>query len=276
MLVKPPISIAKTVIKSLADLKVLTRKDVMRTIRQTIKDTNYAFPTSIQLWSAYRELLNEGLAKNEAIERALRVKDVRTDSGVAPITVLTKPYPCPGNCVYCPTEYRMPKSYISSEPAAARALSLEFDPYEQVQQRIRALERNGHTANKIELIIKGGTWSAYPKDYREWFITRCFEAANELGTTDPSLNLREGVTSETSGGELLHAQQINETAPYRIIGLTIETRPDHITSEEVIHLRELGVTRVELGLQIINDRVLKLTHRGTTVADAANAIALLK
>ncbi len=270
MLKKPPIEIAKTVIKSLANFDILTRKDVMMTIRKTIKNTNYAFPTSTQLWEAYRELLQEGFAKNENIERALRVKDVRTDSGVAPITVLTKPYPCPGNCVYCPTEYRMPKSYISSEPAAARALSLEFDPYEQVKQRVQALERNGHTANKIELIVKGGTWSAYPKDYREWFITRCFEAANELGNTP----LSKG--NNHTECDLENSQLINQTAAYRIIGLTIETRPDHITAEEVIHLRNLGVTRVELGLQIINDRILKLTGRGTTVADSANAIALLK
>jgi elongator complex protein 3 len=266
MLVKPPLEIAKAVINSLANFDAPTRKDVMKTIRKTIKDTNYAFPTSIQLWEAYRELCNEGLVKNEQIERALRVKDVRTDSGVAPITVLTKPYPCPGKCVYCPTEYRMPKSYISSEPAAARALSLEFDPYEQVKQRVEALERNGHTANKIELIVKGGTWSAYPQDYREWFITRCFDAANNLGSDNSSKEEKN----------LKEAQDCNETSTYRIIGLTIETRPDHITPEEVIHFRKLGVTRVELGLQIINDRVLALTGRGTTVADAEQAIAFLK
>jgi elongator complex protein 3 len=148
MLVKPPIEVAKAVIKSLADFDAPTRKDLMKVIRKTIKDTNYAFPTSIQLWEAYRELLNEGLKKNEEIERVLRVKDVRTDSGVAPITVLTKPYPCPGKCVYCPTEYRMPKSYISSEPAAARALSLDFDPYEQVKQRVEALERTATPPTK--------------------------------------------------------------------------------------------------------------------------------
>ncbi|MDF1497265.1 MAG: tRNA uridine(34) 5-carboxymethylaminomethyl modification radical SAM/GNAT enzyme Elp3 [Patescibacteria group bacterium] len=279
MLIKPPLDIAKAVIKSLADLDSPTRKDLMKVIRKTITGTNYAFPTSIQLWEAYRELLNEGLEKNETIERALRVKDVRTDSGVAPITVLTKPYPCPGKCVYCPTEYRMPKSYISSEPAAARALSLDFDPYEQVKQRVEALERNGHTANKIELIVKGGTWSAYPQDYREWFITRCFEAANELGQPsiakgDNSPLVKGGHSAQST--ELGDSQSTNETASYRIIGLTIETRPDHITPQEVIHLRKLGVTRVELGLQIINDRVLELTGRGTTVADAEQAITLLK
>ncbi len=278
MLVKPPLKIAEAVIKTLADFELPTRKDLMMVIRKTIKDTNYAFPTSIQLWEAYRELQSQGFAKNEKIEKVLKVKDVRTDSGVAPITVLTKPYPCPGKCVYCPTEYRMPKSYISSEPAAARALSLDFDPYEQVKQRVQALERNGHTANKIELIVKGGTWSAYPKDYREWFITRCFQAANDLGnipSSDGNSNplVKEGHPALAGLGD---SQSINETSAYRIIGLTIETRPDHITPDEIIHLRKLGVTRVELGLQIINDRVLELTGRGTTVADAERAIALLK
>ncbi|MFA6447656.1 MAG: tRNA uridine(34) 5-carboxymethylaminomethyl modification radical SAM/GNAT enzyme Elp3 [Patescibacteria group bacterium] len=278
MLKIPPISIAKDILNELAALECPQRTDLAKAVRKRLKHTDYAFPTAIQYWEAYRELD----LKNEALEKVLRVKDIRTDSGVAPITVLTKPFPCPGRCVYCPTEERMPKSYLSNEPAAARALSLQFDPYEQVRQRIQALERNGHQANKIELIIKGGTWSAYKQDYREWFITRCFEAANNithpsldsLGT--PSLKLREGEVSIANGGELWTAQKINETAEYRIIGLTIETRPDWVKPKEVIHLRKLGCTRVELGLQILNDRVLAFTKRGHTVEQAADAIALLK
>ncbi|MDD5437658.1 MAG: tRNA uridine(34) 5-carboxymethylaminomethyl modification radical SAM/GNAT enzyme Elp3 [Patescibacteria group bacterium] len=261
----PPADLTKTILKEAADSKCRTRADLARLARRHLKHTPYAFPTSLKFWEAYRALLEEGFENNEVIERILRVKDVRTDSGVAPITVLTKPFPCPGRCVYCPSETRMPKSYISTEPAAARALSLEFDPYQQVKQRILTLEKNGHKANKIELIVKGGTWSAYTADYREWFITRCFEAANEL--LHPEVD---------AGGGLEKAQKINETADYRIIGLTIETRPDWVKPKEVIHLRKLGVTRVELGLQIINDRVLDLVKRGTTVSDAENAIHLLK
>lgn len=269
----PPLQLAKDILKDAAASDCTTRVNLALVARRHLKDTPYAFPTSRQFWEAYRELLSEGLERNELLERAIRIKDVRTDSGVAPITVLTKSFPCPGRCVYCPTEARMPKSYISTEPAAARALSLQFDPYEQVKQRILTLERNGHQANKIELIIKGGTWSAYPADYREWFITRCFQAANELrldSSSNPPLLKGE------EKGELTQAQTINETAAYRIIGLTVETRPDWVKPKEVIHLRKLGVTRVELGLQIINDRILSFTKRGTTVADAERAIALLK
>ncbi len=268
---KPPKEIAEDVVRTAVALVSMTRKDVVRILRKRIKGTGYAFPTSIQLWEAYHALTASGeISANPSFEKAIRIKDVRTDSGVAPITVLTKPHPCPGRCVYCPNEERMPKSYLSKEPAAARALSLAFDPAEQVTQRIHALARNGHDAHKIELIIKGGTWSSYPKDYREWFIAQCFAAANSAGAEE---ELPVGGGNELS---LEVVQEENETADYRIIGLTIETRPDWITAEEVIHLRKLGCTRVELGLQILNDRVLGLTKRGTTVADAVRAIALLK
>jgi elongator complex protein 3 len=273
-------------------------------MRAKFKNTLYQFPTSIDLWEEYRALVADGsLSKQPELERILRVKDVRTNSGIAPITVLTKPYPCPGKCVYCPTEARMPKSYISSEPAAARALSLKFDPYEQVVQRVETLERNGHEAKKIELIVKGGTWSSYRWEYRLWFITRCYEAANDLkegiGTeyearevdaeTPRVFQTRLKPQSETSTASsaetlsieeitsaLVSAQHINETSAYRIIGLTIETRPDWVTAEEIIRLRQLGCTRVELGVQTLQDDVLELTQRGHTIEATIRATALLK
>lgn len=281
----PSLGLVMDILKKVWILESLSRDDLAHILRDNIKGTEFGIPTSLQLWDAYRGLLAQGMTRHEGLERAIRIKDVRTDSGVAPITVLTKPFPCPGRCVYCPTEARMPKSYISSEPAAARALSLEFDPYEQVRQRVMTLERNGHQVNKIELIVKGGTWSAYTKEYREWFIARCFQAANELNgydAMDPvdqrGSHIGHDQTEKEADGspDLQREQSINETAAYRIIGLTIETRPDWIKPKEIINLRRLGVTRVELGLQIINDRVLALTNRGTTVADAEHAIALLK
>jgi elongator complex protein 3 len=262
---QPPIALVRDAITKLAALNEPTRHDLQTVMRGMCAGTQYRFPNSQELWLAYRALLDaKQLNRNDTLERVLRVKDVRTDSGVAPITVLTKPWACPGHCVYCPTEARMPKSYISSEPAAARALSLDFDPYRQVTQRVGALERNGHEAKKIELIIKGGTWSAYPWKYRQWFIKRCFDAANHLG--------RGKIRYPTLKASL----KANEKAGYRIIGLTIETRPDRINAEEIKRLREIGCTRVELGVQTLSDKILDLTKRGHKVADVIRATALLK
>lgn len=260
----PPSALVEKILRAAMKTPGLTRQSLSTCMRTVLSGTPYAFPTVQQLWSEYRAFTAAGILPLDThLERVLRVKDVRTDSGVAPITVLTKPYPCPGKCVYCPTEVRMPKSYISSEPAAARALSLKFDPYEQVKQRVMTLEKNGHEAKKIELIIKGGTWSAYRWDYRKWFVKRCFDAANELNTDGESSDLKK-------------AQKKNEKAGYRIIGLTIETRPDWVTAEEIIRLRELGCTRVELGVQTLQNDVLALTKRGHTIEATIRAVALLK
>ncbi|MFA5134222.1 MAG: tRNA uridine(34) 5-carboxymethylaminomethyl modification radical SAM/GNAT enzyme Elp3 [Patescibacteria group bacterium] len=193
------------------------------------------------------------------LERLLRKRDVRTLSGIAPVTVLTRPYPCPGRCVYCPAPAGMPKSYLASEPAAQRAFSLKFDPYEQVAQRIASLEANGHHTDKIELIVLGGTWSFYQKRYQRWFIKRCFDGAN--GTAAPDL--------ET-------AQRRNEKAVHRIIGLSLETRPDHITEQELWRMRELGCTHVQIGVQTLHQDVLDLVKRDDTIENMARATGLLR
>ncbi|MFH1207454.1 MAG: tRNA uridine(34) 5-carboxymethylaminomethyl modification radical SAM/GNAT enzyme Elp3 [Patescibacteria group bacterium] len=203
---------------------------------------------------------------DQRLLRLLRKREIRTLSGVAPVTVLTKPYPCPGRCVYCPTEARMPKSYLSSEPAAQRGLSLKFDPYQQVKMRIATLEANGHSADKIELIVLGGTWSHYPHDYQTWFIKRCFDAANEA--TDCRL--------QSTAKTLQKAQKINETAKHRIIGLSLETRPDHVTSAELWRMRELGCTHVQIGVQTLHQDILDLVKRDDTLDNIARATSLLR
>lgn len=153
----------------------------------------------------------------------------------------------------------MPKSYLSNEPAVMRAILNKFDPEKQVENRLKSLEAQGHPTDKIELIIIGGTWSYLPKNYQERFIKNCFDAANRK----LSKNL------ET-------AQKANEKTKHRIIGITIETRPDFINEKEILHLRKLGVTRVELGAQSIYDDVLKFNLRGHTVKDTIRATKLLK
>ncbi|HEY53602.1 MAG TPA: tRNA uridine(34) 5-carboxymethylaminomethyl modification radical SAM/GNAT enzyme Elp3, partial [Caldilineae bacterium] len=199
------------------------------------------------------------MAQDRELLRRLTRKPVRTHSGVAPVTVLTKPFPCPGQCIFCPTFERMPKSYVPDEPGAQRATQNEFDPYRQVESRLRSFQAIGHSANKVELLILGGTWSAYPRDYQEWFVQRCLDAMN--GVDSASLN---------------EAQRLNETAAYRNVGMVIETRPDAISPREVAHLRRLGVTKVQLGLQSLDDHILEINKRGHTVAEMRQAVRTLR
>ncbi len=223
-------------------------------------------PPTSALRKAYAKVVAADPSRaSAALDKVLTRRGVRSLSGVAIVTVLTKPYACPGKCVYCPTEAIMPKSYLSNEPAAMRALMHRFDPWKQVTQRLRALTDNGHAADKIELIVKGGTWSAYAWEYQQWFIKRCFDACNHFLAAE-----RE--RTET----LAEAQDRNETAGHRIIGITLETRPDWITPKEILRLRALGCTRVELGVQSVDDRILELTKRGHDVAAVTRAAALLK
>ena len=199
----------------------------------------------------------------------LTKRPTRTLSGVTPLTVLTKPYPCPGQCIYCPNEPGMPKSYLSNEPAAQRAKLNNFDPVKQVKMRIQALEANGHIVDKIELLILGGCFNAYTKQYQEQFIKKCFDVCN-------SPRLVSGGFSLCTSKSLTEAFKKNETAKYRIIGVTIETRPDLINEQEIKWFRKLGVTRVQLGVQHLDDKILKLVKRGHTAKQTIKATKLLK
>lgn len=235
-------------------------------------------PDKTELLSAYHNLLqNNKILPSEALEKMLMRRAVRSLSGVAVITSLIKPYPCPGQCVYCPFDERMPKSYLSEEPAAMRALNLKFDPYEQMARRIEALQNNGHPADKIEFIIKGGTWNSYPLRYQYWFILKSFEACNTLETEDPIISvLTENSPLPEIKAELARQQTINETAKHRIIGLTLETRPDCINYHTIWQMREMGCTRIELGIQHTDDAILALTKRGHDSQEAMRAMELLR
>jgi elongator complex protein 3 len=230
------------------------------------------------LVAAYHEMVRGGelTADAQFLER-LRMKPVRTLSGVTTVTVLTKPYPCPGKCIFCPTDVRMPKSYLPDEPGAMRGLEHDFDPYHQVKSRITALENLGHPTDKIELLILGGTWSAYRRDYQEWFVQRCFDAMNEA--PPPQTESAPGhAASGAQGGalDLRRAHALNERAAHRSVGLVIETRPDEITPDELRWLRHLGVTKVQLGAQSLDDRILALNQRGHDVQSTRSAVAMLR
>ncbi len=183
----------------------------------------------------------------------------RTISGVTPVAVMGKPIGCPGECVYCPTFPDAPKSYTSESPAVLRAKLCNYKPRRQVEERLRILSDMGHPADKVELIVMGGTFLAYPEEYQYQFIKDCYDGLN--GIPSPSLEA---------------AKQMNETAEYRCVGLCIETRPDWCREEEVRRMLEFGTTRVELGVQTLDDDIYRLVKRGHTVAEVVRATKLLK
>ncbi|MDY0097040.1 MAG: tRNA uridine(34) 5-carboxymethylaminomethyl modification radical SAM/GNAT enzyme Elp3 [Candidatus Dojkabacteria bacterium] len=226
------------------------------------------------LVKAYRELVKKKEIKgSKKIEERIRMKPTRTQSGVATVTVLMRPFMCPGMCIFCPNEPNMPKSYIASEPGAQRALTYEFDPYLQTYNRIKALQDIGHNTEKIELIILGGTCSVYPEEYIIWFVKRCFDAMNSFGSKNYEKDSGvEGITWE----QLEQAQHLNESTVCRNVGLVLETRPDYITKEEVIRLRRLGATKVQIGLQSLDDDILNLNLRGHTTKESKKAFELLR
>ena len=196
---------------------------------------------------------------DENIEKLLITKRMRSLSGVSVITVLTKPYECPGKCIYCPTQEDVPKSYLADEPAVMRAILNKYDARSQVETRLKSLAAQGHPIDKVELIIIGGTFSYLPRDYQESFVKECFNALN-------------GKESKT----LAEAKTLNEITKSRCVGLTLETRPDYITEDEVKWFRYLGATRVELGAQTVFDSVLLKNARGEKVATTSKATKLLR
>jgi elongator complex protein 3 len=235
-------------------------KEVFDAIRRHPLPDGGGFLGKHVLVAAYRQLVAVGeWQPDPKLLSRIRLKPMRTLSGVTTVTVLTSPYPCPGECIFCPTDLRLPKSYLPDEPGAMRALHHSFEPYDQVKARIDALHAVGHPIDKIELLVLGGTWNAYRKDYQEWFIHRCMDAMN--GCNSPSLE---------------EAQRYNETAGSRNVGLVVETRPDQITIDELTWMRRLGVTKVQMGAQSMDDRLLDINRRGHSVADTHYAVALLR
>jgi len=255
--------LVKSGIKSQVDLELAKREIAKK------------YKISVLLNSDILNKINVGTYNYASLRKILRKRAVRTMSGIAPVAVLTKPYPCPGKCAYCPTEKDVPQSYLSNEPAVMRAIRCNYDPYIQVQARLKALEDNGHEPTKIELIVIGGTWSVLPEIYKFWFIKECFRGANEFTQKHESTKTRKHKNTKAQK-QLFLQQKRNEKAKYKIIGLTLETRPDYINEKELLEMRELGATRVELGVQAIDDKILKLNKRGHGVKEIADATKLLK
>ncbi len=272
-------------------------------------------------------------ACEERLVRLLKTKPRRTASGVATITVITKPHPCSSDCLYCPNDVRMPKSYLADEPACQRAERNYFDPYLQVVSRLRALTAMGHVTDKVELIVLGGTWSDYPEDYQVWFISELFRALNDADAAEQGAAGAEAddaaqrearyrlfgiacdrdelavrtarLQREVNEGDLSYNQAVadfyqreewraaaafqkatlddldvqhraNESAAHRVVGLVIETRPDLITPPSLTLMRRLGCTKVQMGVQSLDEGVLAANRRNVSIERISRAFALLR
>ncbi|OQR85050.1 elongator complex protein [Achlya hypogyna] len=229
-------------------------------------------PKKSQIKFVYNVLVKRGEAPPHlAIDSLLVKKAGKSQSGVLVVTVLTSPYPhgqkfsCQWNCYYCPNEPNQPRSYLHDEPSVLRANRNSFDPVLQFCDRCVTLALNGHPVDKIELLVLGGTWASYPVSYQEEFIRDLFYAAN-------TFHDREKRPKRSLDEEKLE----NETTMVKIIGITLETRPDCITPDELRRFRRFGCTRVQLGIQHTDAAVLTKINRGCTTADAKAAMKLLR
>lgn len=275
-----------------------------------------------ELWKSW----NVTPELEERFIHSVRMKPRRTASGVATITVITRPHICSSNCIYCPCDLRMPKSYLANEPACQRAELTFFDPYVQVAARLQALHQMGHSTDKVELIVLGGTWSDYPESYQYWFIKELFRALNEWPSSPNHIQERlnwytsfglqntEGTLSsfvaeqqaavfddtttynqafhklydtsqphqsawsqmQSTYDELVEQQHVNETAAARVVGLVIETRPDTITPDNLRMFRQLGCTKIQIGIQSTRQEILDANQRQMSVAQIKRAFSLIR
>ena len=239
--------------------EILSGTDTMKAVRaHPLSEGGYI--AKHMLVHVYRQKVKTGdLEADDGLLARIRMKPIRSLSGVSTVTVLTEPHPCPGNCLFCPDDSQLPKSYLREEPGAARAFQNEFDPYRQVRSRLDSYHAIGHPTSKIELLILGGSWSAYPADYREYFVKRCFDAIN--GEDSPNLEA---------------AQVLNEKAENSNVGLAVETRPDMINPQEIAQMRKLGATKVQMGAQSFDNEILLKNQREHSVEDTLGATALLR
>ena len=202
--------------------------------------------------------------EKKIITQILKRRTTRTISGVSVIAIMTKPLPCPGTCIYCPGQDSQPnqkvaQSYTGQEPAAMRSIHNNYDPFRQVQSRIQDLEAIGHAVDKIELIIMGGTFLSTNLNYQKQFIKGAYEGIINRST-------------ET----LDQAKRLAEKSKRRLIGLTIETRPDYCKEEQVDTMLDFGATRVEIGVQTVFNEIYELVNRGHTIKDTTEAIRIAK
>ena len=218
--------------------------------------------------------------EKEFVTPILKKKPTRTISGVAVVAVMCPPHKCPhGRCLYCPESTIAPPSYTGEEPAALRARMYDFNPYHQVYNRLLQLESIGHPLDKVELIIMGGTFPSRFLCFQEWFITQCLQAMVDFGVKKHQILFDNDDRPHNIPNKFQYledVQKANESSSIRCVGMTFETRPDYSKMEDVNRMLDMGVTRVELGVQTIYNYIYHRIQRGHTVEDTVEATRVLK
>tara|TARA_E500000178_G_scaffold264869_1_gene262109 strand:- start:276 stop:2111 length:1836 start_codon:yes stop_codon:yes gene_type:complete len=203
----------------------------------------------------------------QKLNEYLKVKKMRSESGILEIAIVTSPgsFSCAFNCYYCPNQPGYPRSYVKNGPSLLRAQANNFDIVKQFYDRGGTYAVNFHNVDKVEVILLGGTWDSYGLDYQEKTITEVYYAANTFYSIEP----REMRSMDEE-------KKLNETALCKIVGITIETRPDQITPEQLRRCLNYGVTRIQIGVQHTNNKILKKINRGCTIEDVYEACYLIK
>jgi len=264
------------IINEIMEGRVKTKKDLEKVKLKACRDFKL-----MEFMSNSLLLENATPSERAEISPLIRKKPTRTISGVAVVAVMCKPHKCPhGRCTYCPESDIAPPSYTGEEPAALRARMFDFDPYKQTYNRMLQLESIGHPLDKVELIVMGGTFPSYFKCYQEWFVTQCVAAMNNFGLTDPEKRIEirnSGDLKVPTNFKYLEDVQIaNEQSHVRCVGMTFETRPDYAKIEDVDRMLQMGVTRVELGVQTIYNFIYKRIERGHRVEDVVESTRILR
>lgn len=267
----------KFIINEIINGNIKNRKELEKTKLKACRD--YSLPKFMS-----NSLILEYASPNERkkIAGIIRKKPTRTISGVAIVAVMCKPHKCPhGRCLYCPESEVAPPSYTGEEPAALRARMFNFDPYLQVYNRLLQLESIGHPLDKVELIIMGGTFPSYFLCYQEWFVSKCLQAMNDFGIKDSSIAISRNIEEHTieTPKDFVYLEDVqneNENAGIRCVGMTFETRPDYCKIQDVDRMLNMGVTRVELGVQTIYNYIYKRIERGHNVEDTIDSTRILR
>ncbi|MBN2306606.1 tRNA uridine(34) 5-carboxymethylaminomethyl modification radical SAM/GNAT enzyme Elp3 [Candidatus Peregrinibacteria bacterium] len=269
---KSLIPLAKKVVIALTKESELNEKKLKAIRNQLTKKQGGVLPKNLELIQAYKELIEENKIKpNMQVLKMIQKRKVRTLSGIANITVLTADLGCPGQCIFCPAEKGMPKSYLSNEPAMMRAVRNEFSAYKQVKTRLNGLVAQGHDITKIDVRTAGGTWGAIPLWYQEKFLKGIYLALNE-----GSGEFKDHGDESFKNLKLEDLIKENETASCRCVGLWVETRPDWVNGEELKRLRNYGVTGIELGIQTTDDKVNAFCKRGHGLTESIQATKLCR